>query len=77
MNFFRKNTGLLIRFDDIAPNMNWELMDKCEKLFLKYDIKPVIGIIPKNEDEELLAYPFRKNFGIKVKQWQSFGWEIL
>ncbi len=76
MNFFRKNTGLLIRFDDIAPNMNWELMDKCEKLFLKYDIKPVIGIIPKNEDEELLAYPFRKNFWIKVKQWQSFGWEI-
>ena len=26
------NTGILIRFDDIAPNMNWEMMDKCQDL---------------------------------------------
>ena len=26
------NTGILIRFDDIAPNMNWEMMDKCQEL---------------------------------------------
>ena len=25
--------NILIRFDDIAENMNWQLMDKCEKLF--------------------------------------------
>ena len=28
----RSNNGILIRFDDIAPNMNWELMDMCQKL---------------------------------------------
>jgi peptidoglycan/xylan/chitin deacetylase (PgdA/CDA1 family) len=76
MNFFKRNTGLLLRFDDIAPNMNWEIMDKCEKLFLDYNIKPILGIIPNNEDEELLAFPEKKNFWEKVKQWQSFGWEI-
>ena len=42
--------------------MNWELMDKCERLFLKYNIKPVVGVIPNNEDSELLNYPFRENF---------------
>ena len=52
MNLFKKNTGLLIRFDDIAPNMNWDLMDKCEKLFVQYKIKPVLGVIPNNEDEK-------------------------
>ena len=76
MNFFKRNTGLLLRFDDIAPNMNWEIMDKCEKLFLNYNIKPILGIIPNNEDDELLAFPEKKNFWEKVKEWQSFGWEI-
>ena len=76
MNLFKKNTGLLIRFDDIAPNMNWELMNKCEELFFKYNIKPVLGVIPNNEDEELLAFPLRKDFWEKVRKWQSLGWEI-
>ena len=76
MNFFKQNTGLLLRFDDIAPNMNWELMNKCEKLFLEYNIKPVLGVIPNNEDELLLSFPLKKNFWEKVNQWQSYGWEI-
>ena len=76
MNFLKKNTGLLLRFDDIAPNMNWKMMNKCEKLFLNYNIKPVLGIIPKNEDNELLSFQFKENFWEKVKHWQSLGWEI-
>ena len=32
LNKLRENTGILIRFDDIAPNMNWVMMDKCERL---------------------------------------------
>ena len=44
--------GTLIRIDDIAENMNWQLMNKCEILFNKYNIKPVLGVIPKNKDPE-------------------------
>ena len=40
-----KYTGLLIRMDDICENMNWEIMDKCEILFDKYKIKPLLGVI--------------------------------
>ena len=76
MKFFKKNTGLLIRFDDVAENMNWNLMDKCEKLFLDYNIKPVIGVIPNNKDHELLSFPHRKNFWDKVRFWQSKNWII-
>ncbi len=76
MNLLKKNRGLLLRFDDIAPNMNWELMDKCEKLFLKYKIKPIVGVIPDNQDEELLSFPFRNNFWNKIKKWQTYGWEV-
>lgn len=76
MSLFTKNTGLLIRLDDIAPNMNWVLMDKCENLFLKYNIKPVLGVVPNNQDEQLLNFPEKKDFWKKVKKWQSLGWEI-
>ena len=54
---------ILIRFDDVAQNMNWDLMSKCESLFDKFNIKPVMGVIPNNKDEELLNYPKRENFG--------------
>ena len=27
--YISENTGILIRLDDIAENMNWSLMDKC------------------------------------------------
>ena len=59
--------GTLIRIDDIAENMNWQLMNKCEILFNKYDIKPVLGVIPKNKDPELLRFPKKKIFGPKLK----------
>ena len=71
-----KYTGLLIRIDDIAENMNWKLMDKSEKLFDKYDIKPLLGVIPDNKDLELKKYSNNLNFWKRVKDWQKKGWEI-
>ena len=68
--------GTLIRIDDIAENMNWQLMNKCEILFNKYDIKPVLGVIPKNKDPNLLIFPKEENFWTKIKNWQNNGWEI-
>ena len=54
---------ILIRFDDIAENMNWHLMAKCEKIFDELNIKPVMGVIPNNQDKDLLIYPKKKIFG--------------
>lgn len=67
---------ILLRFDDIAENMNWHMMDKFENLLDKYDIKPVMGVIPYNQDKDLKAFPRRENFWKIVKRWQSKGWEI-
>tara|TARA_B100000029_G_C17386631_1_gene891828 strand:+ start:262 stop:1017 length:756 start_codon:yes stop_codon:yes gene_type:complete len=75
-NFISDNTGILIRIDDIAENMNWDLMEKCEVLFDKYNIKPILGVIPNNQDQELMNYPKKANFWDKVRQWKSKGWEI-
>ena len=67
---------ILIRFDDIAENMNWDLMNKCEILFDELNIKPVMGVIPNNEDKDLMIYPKKENFWDMVKKWQLKGWEI-
>ena len=69
-NFIKKYTKLLIRIDDVAENMNWNYMDKCEKLFDKLNIKPLVGIIPLNEDPEFSKFPKNENFWNRVKDWQ-------
>ena len=78
-NFFKSlenHTGILIRFDDIAPNMNWKMMDKCERLLNEYKIKPVVGVIPNNQDRELLSYEKRDKFWQIIKQWQNMNWAV-
>ena len=75
-NLTHLSRGTLIRIDDIAENMNWEMMRKCERLFLKYNIKPLLGVIPNNKDPEFLKYPKDNNFWFKIKKWQELGWEI-
>ena len=76
INNIKRNTGMLIRFDDIAPNMNWKMMDKCEALLNQFSIKPVLGVIPDNKDLELLSYPKRDDFWKKIKEWQEKDWSI-
>ena len=76
LNYFKKNTGFLIRIDDVAQNMNWKMMDKCEILFDKYQIKPLIGVIPNNQDRELMKFENKQNFWQKVNGWKKKGWEI-
>jgi len=75
-NYITDNTGILIRIDDIAENMNWDIMEKLELLFEKYSIKPVLGIIPNNKDSEFLAYPKKNDFWEQARKWRNMGWEI-
>ena len=76
--YISNNTGILIRLDDIAENMNWELMEKSEAIFDKFKIKPVLGVIPNNKDSHLLSYPKKKgNFWDQVRSWKNKGWEIV
>lgn len=70
-------TGFLIRLDDIAENMDWNMMEKASNLFDRFDVKPILGIVPNNKDPELLNYP-KKNiqFWDQVRAWKRKGWEI-
>lgn len=66
----------IIRLDDACPTMNEENWIKIEELLNKYNIKPIVGIIPDNKDEAF-SYPLIKDFWTKYAQkWQNKGWII-
>ena len=44
---------ILVRFDDICPTMNYTEFQKALTVIEKYDIKPLLGIIPNCQDPEL------------------------
>ena len=72
-NYITDNTGILIRIDDIAENMNWDIMKKSELLFEKYSIKPVLGVVPNNQDNEFLEFPKKDDFWEQVRIWKNKG----
>ena len=64
----------LMRLDDASEYMDIEKWTRIEKLLDKYNIKPIYGIIPSNEDPELLKYRKVDNFWDLMKNWQNKGW---
>lgn len=66
----------IIRLDDACPTMNKEKWDKMEKLLDKYNIKPIVGIIPDNKDPEF-NNEFISSFWEKYPlTWQKKDWII-
>ncbi len=67
----------LIRLDDASEYMdvsNWLLI---EAILDKYEIKPIVGIIPKNEDKEFVSiYSWNPLFWDLARNWQNKGWTI-
>ena len=66
----------LFRLDDAAENMNLKNWNRIEKIFDKYNIKPLVGVIPHNQDSEILKYDKVDDFWSKVKKWDEKGWII-
>lgn len=66
----------LIRLDDACPTMNRQKWDRMEALLDKYSIKPMVGVIPHNEDEEQKINKEDASFWDKVISWEKRGWTI-
>lgn len=69
-------TKYLIRLDDACPTMNHQKWDNIEVLLDSYGIKPMVGVIPHNEDPDQIQDSEDPNFWIKIKSWEQKGWTI-
>jgi hypothetical protein len=67
----------LVRLDDAHPNMHIENWVMIESIMDLYNIKPIVGVIPKNQDLSI-SFPQTGNFNFwdKVCLWKSKGWTI-
>ena len=66
----------LIRLDDASEYMDCNRWDKIEQILDKYNIKPIVGIIPKNKDKFLTNYKKDDKFYEKVHIWIKKGWSV-
>ncbi|HEY2748348.1 MAG TPA: DUF2334 domain-containing protein [Polyangia bacterium] len=66
----------LVRFDDICPGMNWQVWREIEKILADHDVKPMLAVVPSNEDPTLDVAPKEPRFWEEVRQWQARGWTI-
>ncbi|MCM1103085.1 MAG: DUF2334 domain-containing protein [Clostridium sp.] len=67
---------LLIRLDDITPDMDWEKFERLEALFEQYGIHPIIGVVPDNRDETLHKQEPAEDFWKRIRALTDAGWVI-
>lgn len=66
----------IIRLDDATPKMNPCGWGRMEQLLDKYEIKPIVGIIPDSKDD-LFTWDEDPAFWTEtVERWKNKGWTI-
>ncbi len=66
----------IIRFDDLCPTMNWVVWDQIETILARYNVSPILAVVPENRDPYLMVAEPNPNFWNRVRDWQSKGWTI-
>ena len=67
----------IFRLDDIAPRMDWERYSRLREIFSRYRVRPLIAVIPQNEDPEFSKYPeVPVDFWQEIRDRRDDGWHI-
>lgn len=67
----------IMRLDDASEYMDVEKWQRIEDLLDQYHIKPIVGVIPDNQDSDMVGvYPKDEQFWKKVQRWKEKGWTI-
>jgi len=66
----------LIRLDDACPTMNREKWNRAFDLVDRYNINPIVAVIPDNHDGKMIIDEYDNDFWDKVRQWQEIGYHI-
>jgi len=66
----------LLRFDDICPTMNWAVWEAIERQLRLQDVRPILAVVPDNQDPKLMVDPPAADFWDRVRRWQGMGYAI-
>ena len=67
---------IAIRMDDITPDMDWAKFLRFKELCDLYQVKPLIGVVPANQDTMLHIEKPRTDYWEYLHTLQSEGWCI-
>ena len=68
--------NISIRMDDITPDMDWAKFFRFKELCDLYQVKPLIGVVPENQDAMLCVDEAREDFWEYLLQLEKEGWVI-
>lgn len=74
---------IVIRIDDVCPDMNYEKFSDIRDLLIEANIRPLIGVVPNNKDETLIKARAESVYKTDDEVWdeikelhKNHGWEI-
>ena len=70
------NNKYLIRLDDACPTMNHVKWQRIFDILNQYGIRPMVGIIPHNEDPKQQVDAPNSDFWNNAKEWERKGYAI-
>jgi peptidoglycan/xylan/chitin deacetylase (PgdA/CDA1 family) len=76
MTPFGDGARYLVRFDDLCPTMNWQMWEEIEAALVAADVRPLLAVVPANEDRTLMVAPPADDFWARARGWQARGWAI-
>lgn len=65
---------IAIRMDDITPDMDWKRFLEMKALLDEYGIKPLLGVVPDNQDPKLHKSEVKDDFWGYLVQLQKEGY---
>ena len=72
----KKKMQIMFRMDDITADMNWDKFNQVREIFEKYQIYPLLGVVPDNQDRKLSFQEKQEDFWETIIALQKKGWMI-
>ncbi len=70
-------TQYILRLDDACERMDVEKWICIEEICDRYQVHPLVGVIPKNKDKHMDKYPLNNEFWTTIlDRWEEKGWRI-
>ena len=64
------------RLDDICETLDWNKFNRLKEIFNKYKVKPLLGVIPNNEDNSLIVNKPNPDYLKEIDLLVGKGWEV-
>lgn len=73
-----KNTEMkyLLRLDDASPFMDMTKWGKITDILIKYNIRPLVGIVPNNQDPQISFGRDFAEYQSLISEWKKQGWSF-